>query len=349
MLARRKFTHALLAIGLSSLLLGAASVAHADVVMPLAWYDKPDQPLLLGFYSGPTKPVHLADDPSQLQDGYSPAKDALDDKGMPAFTLYTFDGQKIEPKNPTPGADPAKINLDNIYPDIRSGGTYILVWKDAEPLVIENLYNPGQGAKEFAKFKNEIGGLPDSQRKDILQRYSPTVLHIVPLQYAVIKTDKGDIKATFAYDVAPHTVDNFVSLARQKFYDGTVFHRIIKGFMIQGGDSTGNVEGRAGTGGPGYEITAEFSDKQHDRGVLSMARSQDPNSAGSQFFIMHAKNSNLDGQYTAFGQVIDGMPVVDQIAKTPVSDDNGTVKGPKPVIESITILPATPDMYGIKK
>ena len=97
-----------------------------------------------------------------------------------------------------------------------------------------------------------------------------TIIHIVPLSYALISTDKGDIEAIFYYDAAPHTVDNFIALVQGQFYDGSTFHRIIKGFMIQGGDSF--TDERAGTGGPGYQINAEFSDKPHDRGVLSMAR-----------------------------------------------------------------------------
>src|SRR6185295_9471371 len=129
------------------------------------------------------------------------------------------------------------------------------------------------------------------------------------------------IKAKFSYDIAPHTVDNFVSLARQNFYDGSAFHRIIPNFMIQGGDAFANVEGSAGMGGPGYQIMHEFSDKKHVRGVLSMARSSEIDSAGSQFFIMHGANSNLDGSYSVFGEVLEGMDVVDVIAKTPTSDN----------------------------
>jgi peptidyl-prolyl cis-trans isomerase B (cyclophilin B) len=114
------------------------------------------------------------------------------------------------------------------------------------------------------------------------------------------------------------TVENFVKLVKQGFYDGLAFHRIIPGFMIQGGDPEGN-----GTGSPGWNIKGEFSsngvknDLQHKRGVISMARAMDPNSAGSQFFIMRADASYLDGQYAAFGKVIDGMDEVDRIASTP--------------------------------
>ena len=129
--------------------------------------------------------------------------------------------------------------------------------------------------------------------------------------------DGGIIKLELYPDVAPISVNNFISLAKKGFYDGLIFHRVIPGFMIQGGDPQG-----IGIGGPGYSIRGEFAangvknDLSHKRGVLSMARAQDPNSAGSQFFIMHADGDFLDGQYAAFGQVTDGMDVVDRIAAT---------------------------------
>ncbi len=117
-------------------------------------------------------------------------------------------------------------------------------------------------------------------------------------------------------DVAPNTVNNFIALANSGFYDGLTFHRVIRGFMIQGGCPLGN-----GTGGPGYGIEGEFkqngyygNDLRHERGVISMARASDPNSAGSQFFIMHADAPHLDGAYAAFGKVTEGMDVVDEIA-----------------------------------
>jgi peptidyl-prolyl cis-trans isomerase B (cyclophilin B) len=129
--------------------------------------------------------------------------------------------------------------------------------------------------------------------------------------------DGGVIKAELYPDIAPNTVNNFVSLVEKGFYNGLIFHRVIPGFMIQGGCPKGN-----GTGGPGYEIPGEFAangyenDLKHTRGVLSMARAMDPNSAGSQFFIMHEDAPHLDGQYAAFGQVLEGMDVVDKIANT---------------------------------
>lgn len=131
----------------------------------------------------------------------------------------------------------------------------------------------------------------------------------------VIDTNMGEIKAELYPDVAPVTVKNFVDLIKKGFYNGLTFHRVIEGFMIQGGCPRGN-----GTGGPGYCIKGEFrangvkNDLKHERGVLSMARAMDPDSAGSQFFIMHETSPHLDGQYAAFGKVTDGMNVVDKIA-----------------------------------
>ena len=130
--------------------------------------------------------------------------------------------------------------------------------------------------------------------------------------------DGGIIKAELYPEIAPNTVNNFISLINKGFYNGIIFHRVIPGFMIQGGDPLGK-----GTGGPGYSIKGEFklngfkNDLKHTAGVLSMARSMAPNSAGSQFFIMHKDAPHLDGQYASFGKVLEGMDVVDRIVKTP--------------------------------
>lgn len=149
--------------------------------------------------------------------------------------------------------------------------------------------------------------------------------------------DGGEIVLELYPDKAPNTVNNFISLASSGFYDGLTFHRVISGFMIQGGDPNGT-----GTGGPGYTIKGEFSlngfksnDIKHARGVISMARAMAPNSAGSQFFIMHANASYLDGQYAAFGRVIRGMDVVDAIAAVP-TDFNDKPKKPQ-VIKSMKV------------
>lgn len=127
---------------------------------------------------------------------------------------------------------------------------------------------------------------------------------------AVIETNKGTIKFELLSDVAPGTVQNFVKLAKKGFYDGTIFHRIIPGFMMQGGDPKGT-----GAGGPGYTIKAEFSKRKHVAGTVAMARTADPNSAGSQFYICFAPAPHLDGQYTVFGQVTEGMDVAQEIEK----------------------------------
>lgn len=136
---------------------------------------------------------------------------------------------------------------------------------------------------------------------------------------AVIETRFGEIKLRFFPDVAPNHVNNFIELAKKGFYDGTIFHRVIPGFMIQGGDpnTKGNDKSRYGMGGPGYQLKAEFNSRPHKRGTLSMARAANPDSAGSQFFICVADAPFLDGQYTVFGEVISGMDVADKIVSQP--------------------------------
>ena len=138
-------------------------------------------------------------------------------------------------------------------------------------------------------------------------------------EVAVIETTLGDIELELQNDMAPGHVKNFKDLAEKGFYDGTTFHRVIPGFMIQGGDPNTKSDDRSthGMGGPGYTIKAEFSSTPHTRGVLSMARSQDPDSAGSQFFVVVKDSSFLDNQYTAFGRVTKGMEVVDKIVSVP--------------------------------
>src|ERR1043166_2468451 len=143
---------------------------------------------------------------------------------------------------------------------------------------------------------------------------------VTPNEVAVMSTSAGDMTIEFWPDVAPKTVENFKTLAKKGFYDGTAFHRIIKGFMIQGGDpltKDAGKEAQWGTGGPGYTVKAEFNDHPHVRGVISMARSADPDSAGSQFFICHGEPYFLDHQYTAFGKLIKGDDVLEKIATTP--------------------------------
>ena len=148
--------------------------------------------------------------------------------------------------------------------------------------------------------------------------------------------DGGVMKAELYPEIAPNTVNNFISLVKQGFYDGLIFHRVISGFMIQGGDPKG-----VGVGGPGYCIRGEFSangfqnDLKHSRGVLSMARTMAPNSAGSQFFIMHEDSPHLDGQYAAFGKVIEGIEVVDKICSVR-TDYNDKPRIPQ-VMKKVTV------------
>ena len=155
---------------------------------------------------------------------------------------------------------------------------------------------------------------------------------IVPIEME----DGGVMKAELYPEIAPNTVNNFISLVKKGFYDGVIFHRVIPGFMIQGGDPKG-----VGIGGPGYCIRGEFSangfknDLKHDRGVLSMARTMAPNSAGSQFFIMHEDSPHLDGQYAAFGKVIEGIEVVDKICSVR-TDYNDKPRIPQ-VMKKVTV------------
>lgn len=162
------------------------------------------------------------------------------------------------------------------------------------------------------------------------------------LHHAEIEVkDYGTIALELDADTAPISVTNFIRLAKDGFYDGLTFHRIIKGFMIQGGDPRGN-----GTGGSDQTIKGEFSkngvenDISHERGVISMARSNDPDSASSQFFIVHEDSPSLDGSYAAFGHVTEGIEIVDKICEdTPVQDNNGTVApDDQPVITSIKVV-----------
>ena len=180
--------------------------------------------------------------------------------------------------------------------------------------------------------------------------YSEETKETKPMQtseeVAVMKTSEGEMVFKFWTDAAPATIENFKKLAKSGFYDGTSFHRIVNGFMIQGGDpltkDTAN-EDRFGTGDPGYKVKAEFNNHNHERGVLSMARSSDPDSAGSQFFICLAAVRHLDNQYTTFGKMIKGDEVLEKIARTPVVMSSSGEKS-KPtkriVIESLKIVPA---------
>ncbi len=153
----------------------------------------------------------------------------------------------------------------------------------------------------------------------VSRSFSKEELRTMAKTTAVIETSMGNIELKFYPDVAPNHVSNFITLAKKGFYDGTIFHRVIPGFVIQGGDPNTKGPNRAmyGTGGPGYTVKAEFNARPHLRGTLSMARSQNPDSAGSQFYICVAPLPQLDGNYTVFGEVTSGMDVVDKIVNAP--------------------------------
>ena len=149
---------------------------------------------------------------------------------------------------------------------------------------------------------------------------------------ALVETSEGSMKFEFFPDKAPNHVENFLALGEKGFYDGTIFHRVIPGFMIQGGCPDGT-----GMGGPGHRVDAEFNDTPHVRGILSMARSQDPNSAGSQFFVCHGDAAFLNGQYTAFGRMTEGDETLEKIATAPTQPGG---EGSKPV-DPVKVLKVT--------
>lgn len=170
----------------------------------------------------------------------------------------------------------------------------------------------------------------------------PSPMPNAPAPRVVLRTTSGDITLELWPDVAPRTVENFTKLAKEGFYDGTAFHRIIKGFMIQGGcpNTKPGAGGIPGTGGPGYTVKAEFNDRPHVRGVVSMARSSHPDSAGCQFFICHGDAGFLDRKYTAFGKLVAGDEVLEKIASIPCSGPERSTPSQRVEIKSVEVLPA---------
>ena len=242
------------------------------------------------------------------------------------LVLTDFAGKGIEAAKPAEVEAGAKeaVDLRSIFPVLNKPGTYILY---AVP--------KGKETKNFVGTPLVIEVRTSARHAGDAE---VNIIRVEPLCYALMETEQGAMTLTFYYDVAPNTVDNFLTLAAGKYYDGLSFHRIVPGFVIQGGDPRGD-----GTGGPGYQIGAEFNDRPHQEGVLSMARASDPNSAGSQFFVClnYATTQQLDRQYTAFGKVVSGMDVVRKIAATPLADAASGRPATPQVIKQVTVKAVT--------
>jgi peptidyl-prolyl cis-trans isomerase B (cyclophilin B) len=265
--------------------------------------------------------------------------------GEAQLVLTDFSGRPQEPKGPVDFAADKSVDLRELFQDISiTPGTYVLFLvkkaaaKDLEAAPADFIGTPLViGVREDTR-----PGAPSGVM----------VTRIEPMRYAVIHTASGPVTVAFYYDVAPNTADNFLRLASQGFYDGLTFHRIIPGFVIQGGDPRGD-----GTGSAGYRIDAEFSIKPHREGVLSMSRDEDPaerngeamprsqfaNSASSQFFICldYARTAALDKKYTAFGEVVSGMDAVKKIAATPLADEVTGRPKQRQVMEKVEVKPVT--------
>jgi len=253
------------------------------------------------------------------------------------LVLTDFAGKPIEPAAPNQAAPNAALDIRPIYRQLANSGTYILF---AVP--------KGKAFPEFVGTpivvevrSDKRAGMPDE----------PIVVKMEPLRYAVMSTEKGDMTWIFYYDIAPNTCSSILSLAENGFYDGLTFHRIIPGFVIQGGDPHGD-----GIGGPGYSIDAEFSKVKHEEGILSMARNGDPlerqgmkprceyaNSAGSQFFVCLGPTPNLDDKYTAFGKVVEGLETVKAIAGVNIVDKQAGRPEKPPVINKVSVMAVTPE------
>jgi peptidyl-prolyl cis-trans isomerase B (cyclophilin B) len=251
------------------------------------------------------------------------------------LVMTGFDGTRLETETPTKIEPGQTVDLRKLYPSLRVG-TYLAF---AVP--------EGRTTREY------LGTPLVVQLRGDARPGAPAgtvVVRVEPLVKAIFETDAGEMVAGFYYDEAPNTAGSFIRLAREGFYDGLTFHRIIPGFVLQGGDPLGT-----GTGGPGYEIDAEFNARAHTRGVLSMAREGDPlepqlpprseyaNSAGSQFFICldYARTRHLDRKYTAFGMIVEGDAAIDAIAQTPIKDANAGTPVNPPVIKRVRIEPVT--------
>jgi cyclophilin family peptidyl-prolyl cis-trans isomerase len=276
----------------------------------------------------PAKPWFRATEPLSIE---------VKHDGPVTLMLTDFNGRILEARANADVVEPRTVDVRSIWVQLAQPGVYVLwaVPKDARfpdfvgtPLVID---------------------VRRDDRRDATP--GPMVVRVQPLRYAKMVTEMGEMTLVFYYNSAPNTVENFLRLSEDKFYDGLTFHRVVPGFVIQGGDPRGD-----SSGGPGYSIDAEFNDREHREGVLSMAREGDPlepqalprceyaNSAGSQFFIClnYARTQRLDRRYTAFGQVATGMDVVDAIGKVPVGGESADAPTNPPVIQSVTVHRVTP-------
>ena len=258
------------------------------------------------------------------------------DYATPVVLVMTdFAGKPLAATGKADLAAGATADLATVFPQIKTPGCYLVSAhaKADGPMV-------GTPLVITARENKEPGAPPGLM-----------VTKVEPLCYAKMQTDLGEMDMLFYYDVAPNTANDFLTLAGQGYYDGLTFHRILPGFVLQGGDPAGN-----GTGGPGYGITAEFNDRPHDAGVLSMARQGDPmeqtgamprkefaDSAGSQFFICLDPKATyqLNGKYTAFGKVFKGMDVANKIAQVPLSDPAAGSPEKPVVIQKVTVVPVT--------
>jgi cyclophilin family peptidyl-prolyl cis-trans isomerase len=265
------------------------------------------------------------------------------------LVLVDFLGRAVDTQADTAVDAQKQVDLKQLFPAMRAG-TYILYAVPKDKQLPEFVGTPLVVQLRVDKRPNAQPG--------------PLVARVEPLRYVQMETSSGPMTMAFYYDVAPNTAHNFMRLAEEGFFDGQVFHRIVKDFVIQGGDPVGRDRDRAGTGGPGYNIDAEFNDRQHKKGVLSMARQGDPleaqglpprpefaNSASSQFFIAlnYDHTRALDSKYTAFGKVVAGDATIDALAATEVlpPDPANSRLRDRPVnppeIKSAKVLPVTPE------
>jgi peptidyl-prolyl cis-trans isomerase B (cyclophilin B) len=252
--------------------------------------------------------------------------------------LTDFTGKVIAAKGSADVTASQSADVKSIFPDAANPGTYILyaLAKGATP-------SQSGAPKDFLGTPLVIEVLP--QQQSLTQPVPAMVTHVLPLQYVVMTTDAGVMTEAFYYDFAPHTVDNFLWLASGGYFDGTYFHRVVPGFVIQGGSPLGDDPdpNKRSTGSPGYTINDEFNSRPHLEGVLSMAHSGEQNSGGSQFFICldYNQTQQLDQKYTVFGRVVDGMDVVKAIGSAKV---NGELPEHPVEVTKVEVLPVTSQM-----